>query len=584
MPVLREHQAGSRTDLLSPVPSRRLGLSLLAGAMALGAALRFYNLGWGAPFFHFHIDEHFVFVGADLLRRDPHEAAMSPKFFMYSPGPMYAVNVLRSAFEWFSGPLDLTNPQDQVTYMVMGRAISAALGTLTIPLVYWIASTVGGRLAGVIAAVLLATSVIHLRESHFFTVDISLTFFSILTLAFLARVVTRGDLTGQVGAGIAFGLAVLSKYTALFLIPIIGLAFLLSPNGPRAVRPVAAWLRQGFGAAVALAIGAATFLLLDPLVLRYYDKFRSDVREWVTDPLLGDWKPLWVGQFAGVEPYTYWFTNLLWWGLGPAFEIVALAGLLWLLMRRNRLAFLLGAFCVAYWLLAGRTVAPFIRYAVPLAPALAIAAGTVCAAALTRPRWRGLARAGTAALLVTTGLWAGAYLNVFRQPDSRLVASEWLHRHVAQDAAILLEPHHNIPPTGTYLSSVNFHADYVMWGHRRERHDYYRFFTLDVYQWLYNRGPSDEERQQYIDSRLALADWILMDDTFLQQYANQPEEVHGVVKQYYRDLFAGRLGFELVETFKVYPSLFGWTINDDAAELTFRLFDHPRVFVFRRVS
>jgi hypothetical protein len=57
-----------------------------------------------------------------------------------------------------------------------------------------------------------------------------------------------------------------------------------------------------------------------------------------------------------------------------------------------------------------------------------------------------------------------------------------------------------------------------------------------------------------------------------------------VMKRYYDDLFAGRLGFQLDRTFKVYPSLFGWEINDDAAELTFRLFDHPRVFVFRRVA
>jgi len=54
------------------------------------------------------------------------------------------------------------------------------------------------------------------------------------------------------------------------------------------------------------------------------------------------------------------------------------------------------------------------------------------------------------------------------------------------------------------------------------------------------------------------------------------------VKEYYDDLFAGRLGFRLLRSFKVYPRLGGVDINDDGAELTFRLFDHPRVFVFRR--
>jgi len=75
-----------------------------------------------------------------------------------------------------------------------------------------------------------------------------------------------------------------------------------------------------------------------------------------------------------------------------------------------------------------------------------------------------------------------------------------------------------------------------------------------------------------------------MDDTFLQFYQHLPASQHGVVKQYYQDLFDGKLGFELDRTFKVYPSVFGREINDDGAELTFRLFDHPRIFIFKRRS
>jgi hypothetical protein len=59
---------------------------------------------------------------------------------------------------------------------------------------------------------------------------------------------------------------------------------------------------------------------------------------------------------------------------------------------------------------------------------------------------------------------------------------------------------------------------------------------------------------------------------------------NAVLAQHYKDLFDGKLGFALVKTFKVYPALFGWTINDDAAEFTFRYFDHPRVFILRRFS
>jgi hypothetical protein len=173
-----------------------------------------------------------------------------------------------------------------------------------------------------------------------------------------------------------------------------------------------------------------------------------------------------------------------------------------------------------------------------------------------------------------------------QSPDSRLTASAWLLANVPRDSKILVEPSHNIPPMGSYLTgNVDFNGDSLMWGttpSNRDRHDYYQLHTLDMYRTLYNRGPSDQDRRGYIHSRLALADWIVMDETFLDFYQHLPEGEHSVVKQYYRDLFAGRLGFQLVKTFQGYASLFGYPIVDDGAELTFRLFDHPRVFVFVR--
>ena len=196
-------------------------------------------------------------------------------------------------------------------------------------------------------------------------------------------------------------------------------------------------------------------------MLRYFDKFRSDIKIWVIDPLSGTTKPEWIAQFADVNAVPYWFTNLLWWGLGPALEIWALAGVVWLLVRRDRLSLLAAAFPIVYWLSAGRTatIAPFIRYTVPLAPPLAIAAGALCADLIAKPRWRTAGIVTTAVVIGTTTLWAVAYMNVFRQPDSRLAASQWLLQNVPAGSKILIEPSHNIPPMGSYLTNVNFHDE-----------------------------------------------------------------------------------------------------------------------------
>jgi 4-amino-4-deoxy-L-arabinose transferase-like glycosyltransferase len=569
---------------ITPDLERRPALVWLVVATGLGAAYRFYNLDWGAPYFHFHIDEHVVFTDAYLLARDSHAAAMSAKFFMYSPLPPYILNGLVWLYESLAHPLNLTSMRDQITYMVLGRAISATLGTATIPLVYIVASRVGGRLAGVLAAFLLAGSVIHLRDSHFFALDVSMAFFTVLAWCFLARTVERGDAVGTVGSGLGLGLGLLSKYSATFIAPLIGLAEVLSPAGPKSIRPFRPWIRSGVRTAAAGAVGLVLFLALFPLVIKYYGKFRSDIKDWVIDPLSGTSKPEWIAQFADVNAIPYWFTNLLWWGLGPALEIWALAGVIWLFIRRDRLALLTAAFPIAYGLSAGRTasIAPFIRYVVPLAPPLAVTAAVLSADLIRRPRvkWPGLV--ATTIVVAQTLVWATAYMNVYRAPDSRLEASRWLLKNVPPNSKILIEPSQNTPPIGSYLTAVSFHESYVMFYPQTEKHDYYWLYPLDTYRSLYNRGVDDEWRRNYIKSRLALADWIVMDDSFLQQYEHLPASEHGVVKQYYRDLFAGRLGFQLVQTFKVYPSILGVTINDDGAEMTFRSFDHPRVFIFRR--
>ena len=554
---------------------------LLLLICGVAAVFRFTGLSWGAPYFHFHIDEHFVFAGADMLRRSLREASISGKFFMYGPLPMWMLDGVMAVRDRFFDPLVLTLKSDQVTYMVIGRALSAALGTACVPLTYLIARRVGGRVAGLIASLLLACAVVHLRESHFFTVDMSMLLFSMIAWFFALRIAESGRWRDYVFAGVSVGAAVASKYSATFLVFVLALAHLCAPGRPSRLADARGWVAWSLRGVMPLAVAAVVFVLVDPMAILYYPKFRGDILEWIVGPQSGAWKPIYIMQFADVRVPLYWFTNLLWWGLGPALEIVGLLGVVWLLVRHDRPSLVAASFPIAYYAGAVQGIAPVIRYALPLAAGLAVPAGVLCAYLLSRPRLRSVGIAITIVVCGTTALYAAAYMNVFRSPDSRLTASAWLLKYVRPDSTILVEPSQNIPPMGSYLTQLDFKGDYVLW-RSAEKRDYYHLYSLDTYQYLYDRKTSDAARRSYIQSRLVLADWIVMDDTFTQFYQHLPESEHGVVKQYYRDLFAERLGFHLVRTFKVYPSLFGHTINDDDAELTFRLFDHPRVFVFAR--
>ena len=581
--------------------TKRQALWTLAAITAVGAAFRFYNLGWGAPYYHFHIDEHFVLGPANTLRTDPRAAAMGPKFFMYGPVMMQIINVVRSAYETLSHPLDLAVPRDEVTYMVLARAVAATFGTATIVVSYAMAARIAGRLAGLLAAFFLAFAVLHLRDSHFATTDMSMVFFCALALWWSVRFVERGDLTSLVGAGGSVGAAAACKYTGLIVLGAVGVAYLLGPGRPalrtRPESPSASrtgavdWIRWVLRGVLPIAVAAAVFLMLNPLIVRYPEKFLSDFKEQVTDPLLGAVKPIFFAQFADIPNLRlYWFTNLLWWSLGPMLEVLGLAGVAWLIFRRDPRAAVVASFAIIYYAVAGHTVAPMIRYTLPLAPTLAVAAGVLGADWLHRSRNKLLPRIVVGATVLTTAFYALAYMNVFRQPDSRVEASKWLVENVPRNENILVEPSQNTPPMGGYFTNMNFHNDYVLWGGttrreaERERNDYYHLFTFDAYRYLYADRYDDAEKRRYIDSRLARVDWIVIDDTYTQWYQHLPASENAVVKQHYADLVDGKLGFALAKTFKVYPKLFGVTINDDAAEFTFRLFDHPRVYVFRRFA
>jgi hypothetical protein len=574
--------ASSAVSAFDVVRGRRVIPAALSLIVVLAGVLRFYGLAWGAPYFHFHIDEHFVFVGADRLRVSMEAAALSAKFFMYGPLPMHLLNGVVWLYERINGQLALTVFEDQVTYMVMGRAISAALGTATVLVIYFVGKRVSSPIGGLLAAALLATTVVHIAESHTFRVDLAMLFFASLAWLFALRIAEQGRWRDYLFAGAFSGAAIGSKYSAAFILGVVAVAHLAAPGRPRTSTDVRGWLAWTARGLSPLVLSALTFAIINPMAFLYYHKFRQDILEQIVIPLSGASKPIWSAQFSDVQPQMYWFTTNLWWGLGPALELWGLLGIAWLLSRRTRPAVVAAAFPLVYFLTAGGTTAPMARYALPLAPAFAVAAGAFSAFLLDRPRWRTVAVVATAVVVATTALYALAYMNIYRSRDARLAASDYLLANVPAGSRILVEPSHGIPPTGSYLKNPNFHGDHVLWGAQREQHDYYSLYTLDAYVYLYGRRATPEQKREYIQSRLDLVDYIVIDDFYVQLYQHLPEAEHGVVRQYYRELLGGQSRFDLMKTFKVYPSLFGLTINDDTAELSSRMNDHPRVYIFKR--
>ena len=113
------------------------------------------------------------------------------------------------------------------TYLV-GRALSGLFDLISVWATYLLARRFGGRRAALLAAVFLAFAPLGIQLSHFWGSDTFLTTFSVLALLGATRIALgKRDVAGAAATGVALGLAVACKITALALLGPVGLAVLI---------------------------------------------------------------------------------------------------------------------------------------------------------------------------------------------------------------------------------------------------------------------------------------------------------------------------------------------------------------------
>lgn len=110
---------------------------------------------------------------------------------------------------------------DRSFLILTARFISAIFGTLTILIVYCIGKNLYDKKTGLIAAAFLTVMPMAVVDSHYGSVDTSLTFFLALCILFLSNLLKTGQSKYYMFAGVAAGLAISSKYIgAIILISI----------------------------------------------------------------------------------------------------------------------------------------------------------------------------------------------------------------------------------------------------------------------------------------------------------------------------------------------------------------------------
>ena len=399
---------------------------LLGLTLAIALALRLWGLSWGLPW-ALHPDEgHYVDRSQAMLE----DGEPNPRYFNNPSLLTYLVagELTLARLVWPS-----IEDQPAVPYL-LARATSAALGTFGVALVAVIGARLFSDRVGLAAAVFLALSFLHVRDSHYGVNDVPSVSFLLLSLYCAVRLLAQPTWRWYLLAGLCGGLATSTKYNmGFFFIPLLVAHFLATTR-----RGSAAW---SGGALLGLGLAAGSsllgFLLGTPYALLDRRRFRGDFSEQLD---MGD--DPWLGQSPEPVPLQYLLTLVQGFGLLPL--VLVAIGVVCAWRHDRSRAVLLLSFPVVYLAFMLPKELFFVRFALPLLPfcCLFAAYGTWAIVRPIRPAWQPFSFAAVLLLALAQSLGNDLRHNqLLLQADTRILAVHWVQLNLPARARLAMSPY-----------------------------------------------------------------------------------------------------------------------------------------------
>jgi 4-amino-4-deoxy-L-arabinose transferase-like glycosyltransferase len=187
-------------------------------------ALRLWGTNFGLPF-AYHPDEGAIIMPAiNILKTGNYQPFRLDygSAFIYALTCLYIPYFLYGAWRGFLRSVsDIPVFQDYhlierypfPMFFLIGRVLTAILGSMTLLIVYRLGDRLVGRWAGLIAMLFLAFEPLHVRHSHFATVDVPMTCLILLALWKALDLFERGDWRDYLLTGIWVGVSASTKFT-----------------------------------------------------------------------------------------------------------------------------------------------------------------------------------------------------------------------------------------------------------------------------------------------------------------------------------------------------------------------------------
>ena len=529
----------------------------LFAILLLAMVLRVYQIDFGAPYFY-HPDEIKLVAQAGRLLEtkfmDPKVhfgINVYPPFYTYILAGAMAIYILGSLltghFESLSR-LPLIYEQNPFQFFLLGRLLVALFGILTVYMTYKLAKQLFSRKIGLVAAFLLAINFVHVRNSHFNTVDVPATFFGVLCLYLVALLLTRDEIKLYAAAAVSMAVATATKFSMLTLpLPLLVAHF--------SRYPVKDWFKKIFDKriAVTILVGLVAFLIACPLLwLDFQETFGGILGTKKFEQVGkigsgGGFLSYWTGDHA--QGFGVFYPNAIPTTFGLVLTLLTVLGILYHGWKHRKADLLLLIFIVpSYWMFETMSIKAM-RHVLPLVPFFMISAA-VAWDFMRRALGKNMQRIFSLLIMgwiavsnIGSAFW---YFNQLSDTDPRTQAREWILENIPDNSVLAVESFPPPLPVNKEGKSVNgktyelididltkrqIHIRDDLIGQIRESNaDYYISdgFTRQTLHWQ----ETKERYPELVQDRQQFFDWLQKNATVLKQFIPAEENIQPKITIY----------------------------------------------------
>lgn len=428
----------------NPIRNERIffGLILLACAF-----VRIWHITWSLPDLYeeatpFNVAWRFWSWGNAGFDFNPNffnYPALSFYIHFIIQGVYYVIGALTGSFadlEAFRQAFE----SDPTRFIVHARLVTVAFDLGVLLLVYAIGRTIAGSRVALCSSAIAAINRLMIANSQVVAVDTPLTFFILLSLLAILRVLNTGELRWYILSGLCIGLATAMKYTGGLLFGGLFLAHLLrASSSARGLRSM-----KSSSLLYSIILGGAVFVAMNPFIFTQSEAFLNDFTYEQHHMSYGH-----LGLDARQSSIGYYFLTVLPQNFGWVFAVLSVAGILFWLFSRDQSRLFLALVALAYLTMIGSWEMRAERYLLPVLPLMILAAVESIHMLTTslfrklstlqriRPVVVGILVAGIA---LPTLMAATSYHRTIGLIDTRTLASKWIGEHFPRGSAIATGP------------------------------------------------------------------------------------------------------------------------------------------------